>query len=342
MKKLSVSFSLLICVAFLCFVQSVSAQADDICGEQGGGFIRNRNTAAVYGIVTLRGYPANTKPKVTITLSDSQSRNHRTFPGDSGKFCFRDINGSGGIIFIEVDGQEMSRHNIPNVGPSSYRQDFDVVNPNAAQLTGSGSMPTPSNYLRNAENTKLFEAAAAAEKSGKPDEVIRLLRQIVNNDPKDHYVWSTLATVYFNRDDMIAAESSYTSALVAKPDLTSAMIGLGKIYLVQKKHDLAIDILIKAVRADGTSAPAYRLLGESLLLAKKGSLAVDALNEAIRLDPIGQAECHLLLAKLYDLAGAKGYASTEYRLYLEKNPNYSEKKKFEKYIKDNPEPKENK
>lgn len=319
---------------FMLSVQDAAAQADMICGEQ-GGFVRRMSSSAVFGTVTFRGFNNTKKPRVTIRLIDSQSRHHRQFPDEAGNFCFRDINGSGGSISIEVDGSEQAKHNIPNIGPNAHRQDFEV----AESGLGSSTPAVIEHYPRNEANTKLFEAAAAAEKKGDHEAVIRNLREIVNNDPKDHIVWTTLAMVYFNRDDMIGAESAYTSALVAKPDLTSAMIGLGKIYLGQKKHDLAVDVLLKAVKADPTSAPAYRLLGESLLLAKKGSLAVDALNEAIRLDPVGMAECHLLLARLYDLAGIKGYASTEYRLFLKKVPDHPDKKKFERYIKDNPEPK---
>jgi hypothetical protein len=49
------------------------------------------------------------------------------------------------------------------------------------------------------------------------------------------------------------------------------------------------------------------------------------------------AESHLLLAVLYDRAGAKDLASREYRLFLSKVRDHPDQKKFEKYIKDNPE-----
>ena len=41
------------------------------------------------------------------------------------------------------------------------------------------------------------------------------------------------------------------------------------------------------------------------------------------------------LAKLYDLAGAKELAVKEYKNFLAKVPEHPDKKKFEKYIKDN-------
>ena len=62
-----------------------------------------------------------------------------------------------------------------------------------------------------------------------------------------------------------------------------------------------------------------------------------ALNKALELDPITMAECHLALAHLYELAGAKQLATKEYKEFLKKVPGYSDRKKLEKFINDNPE-----
>ena len=48
-----------------------------------------------------------------------------------------------------------------------------------------------------------------------------------------------------------------------------------------------------------------------------------------------KAEIHLRLAALYNAAGLKDKAVAEYKLFLEKVPQYSEKEKIEKYIKEN-------
>ena len=90
-------------------------------------------------------------------------------------------------------------------------------------------------------------------------------------------------------------------------------------------------------KTDPTSARAYRLLGEAYLQNKQGNLGLAALDRAIELDPQGMAECHLLKARLYDLAGAKHLASAEYRAFLAKVSDHPDKKKFEQYIQDNPE-----
>jgi tetratricopeptide (TPR) repeat protein len=112
---------------------------------------------------------------------------------------------------------------------------------------------------------------------------------------------------------------------------------MGQIRMAQKQYLAAIEILKHAASLDTKLARTFQLLGEAYLLSKQGTLGVAALNEAIRLDPQGMAECHLQIAHLYELAGAKQLAAKEYKLFLEKVPDHKDKKRLEKYIKDNPE-----
>ena len=114
------------------------------------------------------------------------------------------------------------------------------------------------------------------------------------------------------------------------------MISLGRVYLLQQRFEPAIEVLGSAVKFEPNAARAFQLLGEAYLMVKKGTLGAEALNEALRLDPVAMAECHLLLALLYDRAGIRHYASREYRMFLEKVPDHPDSKKFAKYIKENP------
>jgi cytochrome c-type biogenesis protein CcmH/NrfG len=111
---------------------------------------------------------------------------------------------------------------------------------------------------------------------------------------------------------------------------------MGQIRVEQKQYLAAVEILKHATSLDAKSARTFQLLGEAYLQNKQGSLGVAALSEAIRLDPTGMAECHLQIAHLYELAGAKQLAAKEYKLFLEKVPDYENKKRLEKFIKDNP------
>jgi Tfp pilus assembly protein PilF len=113
------------------------------------------------------------------------------------------------------------------------------------------------------------------------------------------------------------------------------MITLGRVYIAQVKTEPAIQILVKATTLEPKSAKAYHALGTAYLQAKKGSLGVDALNKAIELDPVGSAEGHLLMAVLYDRAGAKDLAAMEYKKFLEKVPEHKNKNQYKRYIDEN-------
>jgi len=93
-------------------------------------------------------------------------------------------------------------------------------------------------------------------------------------------------------------------------------MNLGKLRLATKNFESAIEPLTQAVTAKPTSAEANYFLGEAYLQIKKGSKAVGYLNEALRLDPIGMAEVHLWLALLYNGAGMKDKAASEYEQFL--------------------------
>ena len=92
------------------------------------------------------------------------------------------------------------------------------------------------------------------------------------------------------------------------------------------------------MKINSQSADANYFLGEAYLQIRKGSLAVGYLNEALRLDPLGMAAVHLQLAALYNGAGMKDKAVLEYEQFLKAKPNYSDRKKLEKYIAENKKP----
>lgn len=142
--------------------------------------------------------------------------------------------------------------------------------------------------------------------------------------------------MYFRSNSLDNVEAGYFKAIEIKANYFAALINLGKLYLSRKRLDDAILVLSSAVASNPASPEAHHYLGEAYLQAKKGSLAVPQLNEAIRLAPKEKAELHLRLASLYDAAGMKAKASAEYKMFLEKRPDYPERKQLEKFISDNP------
>jgi Tfp pilus assembly protein PilF len=93
--------------------------------------------------------------------------------------------------------------------------------------------------------------------------------------------------------------------------------------------------LSQAVKLKPDSPEANYQLGEAYLQIKKGSKGVVYLYEALRLDPIRMAEAHLRLATLYNAAGMKDKAASEYEEFLKKKPDYPDRKKLDQYITQN-------
>ena len=147
-----------------------------------------------------------------------------------------------------------------------------------------------------------------------------------------------MGTVDFLLKDNVEAERAYAKALTEEPSFILALINVGKLRLSEKKYDRAIEVLSKAVSLKPPSAEANYFLGEAYLGTKKGSKAVDYMNEALRIDPIGRAEIHLRIGAIYDNVGLKNLAAAEYEQFLKKRPDYSDKKKLEKYIGENKKP----
>jgi len=325
-----------LCVALLFSVNAWS-QASEICSDTGGGAPVWLNAKVVFGKVVLNGGDDVGRPlKVTVSVVNG-ARVLASMPVDqSGNYCFRDVDGSGATIIVEVEGREAGRETLESgTAPKMFRRDFELQLGRTTPKRPLISAKYP--YTRNDHNSKLYadaESALGAKDNKKAEQV---LKELVAADPKDFAAWSLLGSVYIEQENFPAAEKAFQSSLDTRADFAPAMMGIGRVYLVQKRVDDAIAMLLKATKAEPNSAMSFRLLGEAYLLARKGTLGVEALNEAIRLAPVPMAECHLLMALLYDRAGGKSLASREYRLFLEKVPNHPDKKKFEKYIQDNPE-----
>jgi Tfp pilus assembly protein PilF len=331
--------SALFCFSFslmLLMSPSVSAQADQICSEFGGGIMWS-NKSAVYGRVEIGGLSESAKlPKVTVALV-AQGRTLASMTvGRSGNYCFRDVNGAGGTLILTVEDTEFGRQDLPSGGlPSNqFRQDFAIDV--GGRTRRPGVISAKYSYKREGKNEELFTTASTHLREKKYDKALPLLEQIVATDPKDFAVWTMLGSIYSEMNNLGGAEAAYFKALEANAGYVVAMASLGQVFMGQKKLEPAIAILVRATEAEPEFARAHRLLGEAYLLSKKGTLGLESLYRAIEIDPKGMAECHLLAARLFESAGAKSYASREYKLFLEKVPEYSQKKALLKYIQDNP------
>ncbi len=328
-------------VSFLILSGPLFAQVDEMCRESGVGLPSLNSPFAnipyVFGRVELKGLGSNAKfPKVTVTLLDPQQTGKRLTIEKSGNYCFRKTSASGGSLVVEVDGVEVARRALPSFGPTQQREDFEIVASGNNRSAAPGIVSAKFSHPQNERTMELYRQAGEAEKVKDQKKLVETLRKIVEIDPADFIAWAKLGAVYFELNSLDDSQAAFKKSIETKVDYTPAWVNIGKVRVAKKEFESAIEIFKHAAELDPSSARTYQLLGQAYLQAKKGTLGAEALNKALELDPIGMAECHLLLAKLYDLAGAKNLASNEYRLFLSKVREHSDRSKFEKYIKDNP------
>ena len=327
-------FGFIFLVGFI-FASPLFAQMDDVSSATGMPI--PIGAPVIYGQVSIEGMPrGERRPIIFVSLLLSGTQIDRRPTDDRGYFFFLQEPRHGHSLLFEVDSSEVGRAYLTIGIGNRIRQDVSVDwrSLRGTSATKAGVLPANS-YPRDADAEKAFNKAMAAVKENKNGAAITLFKEMLVKDPKDYLVWTMLGTIYYSDKNFDDAAPAFTTALELKPEFMIARLNFGKMELGQKHFDKAIAILSRAVELEPGSADANQYLGEAYLQAKKGSLAVGFLNKAIELAPVQKAELHLRLAALYNGAGLKDRASTEYKLFLEKVPNHADKAKFEQYIKDN-------
>ena len=321
------------------FPTLVRAQVDDICREFGVIPSLDMPWAQVpylYGKIVLHGFDPAAKPKITVIFSDRDNPSKRISVSQTGAYCFK-RSGGGGSLVVEVDGVEVARRTLPTFGGAQQREDFDIYPNSPTQTVPPGTISAKFSHPRNDKTVDLYQKAATAERNKELDKATEFVKEIVTIDSDDFIAWSILGSLYYQQKSFDASDAAFRKSLALKIDYTPAWVNVGKLRVAQKQLEAAIEIFKHAASLDPQSARTYQLLGETYLEVKKGTLGVEALNRAIEIDPVGMADCHLTIARLYDLAGAKQHATREYKSFLKKVPDYPDRKKLEKYIKENPE-----
>ena len=252
-----------------------------------------------------------------------------------GRYRFNNLPSGVYDLVVELENNEVGRIRIELVSPLPIDQRQDISLELSAPLSAStkpASVSVEDFYQRMPANQKLFDRAQAATDKKKYAEAVVLFNELLANDPKDFQAWTELGTVYLIEQKPTEAEFAYIRAIDIRPKFFLGLMNLGRLRVMQKNFEGAIEPLTAAIDIQPTSADAHYYLGESYLQIKKGSKAVIYLNQAIKLDPIGRADVHLRLATLYNAVGLKDKAAIEYEEFLKKKPDYPESKKLRDYI----------
>jgi tetratricopeptide (TPR) repeat protein len=330
----------LIFFSLILFFGQANAQVDDICTE--AGFTPSLDSPFaqvpyIYGKITLIGYDSAAKlPNVSITMVDSNQSTNRWTIGKSGNYCFK-LSNKGTTLIVEVNGVEATRRTLATFGPAQQREDFEIHASQLEKGAPPGVVSAKFSHPPNPKTVELYKNTIEAESKKDHSKALEYLKEIVSIDPADFIAWAKLGLLQMEKDSLAEAEAAFRKSLELKVEYTPAWINMGLIRLNQKQFEAAVLVFQHAAELEPTSARIFQLLGEAYLQTKQGSLGVESLNKAIELDPIGMAECHLQLAHLYQLAKANKLATKEYKIFLTKVPNHPDKKKFEEFIKKNPE-----
>lgn len=250
-----------------------------------------------------------------------------------GRYRFNNVLTGEYDIAVEVETNEIARIRVSLGGTpgSDFRQDLEFEwKPTATGARNKvATISAADVYTRPSANESIFRKAQQAVDKKKYQQAVTLFRQIIEGDPQDFQAWTELGTAYLLQDKPDEAEKAYRRAAEVRPAFALALLNLGRLLVSQKKFEAATEPLSRALELQPQSGEANFLLGETYLQSKKGSKAVGYFNEAAKL---GRYEAHLRLAALYNAAGLKEKAATEYEEFLKKQPNYPDRKKLEQYI----------
>lgn len=258
----------------------------------------------------------------------------RQYVTAGGRYQFINLVAGQYELVVMLDHEVVARTRVeilPGPAQERVRQDLTL------EWTGDahdkpGSVSAADFYKRTDSNEKLFVRAREATDQKRYDDAIATLRELVTADPHDFQAWTELGTVYLFKQSYEESENAYVKSVTERPAFFLGQMNLGRLRILRKNYEGAIEPLTAAVNIHPTSADANYYLGESYLQIKKGSKGVVYLNEAIKLDPVGKADAHLRLATLYNAVGLKDKAALEYEAFLKVKPNYPERKKLEEYI----------
>ncbi len=302
-------------------------------GKRGG------SAPALIGTLTVKAKEGAKLPDsffVIVYRSDS-SEFGRQAVANHGDYRFTGISAGEWEIAVEGGGRSLGRlkFTLNSTSGGDVRQDLELQWRDSSGAASAGGISSLEAYKRQPESDALMKQAMAAHAKKDYANAADLLKKVVAADARDFEAWTELGSVLFAQGRAGEAEPAFRRALEEKPGYAVALLNLGKMQFGQKNFDAAITTLSQLTSAHPESAEGHRFLGEAYLRIKKGSKAVPELEEAARLDPDNQAEAHLSLAALYDAAGVKDRAAAEYEKFLAQKPNYSDKKKLEKYIREN-------
>jgi predicted Zn-dependent protease len=132
---------------------------------------------------------------------------------------------------------------------------------------------------------KEAERAQGLMAAGKPDEAIRIYRDLSRTSPNNQVLLLNLCVAEYTAKHYREAIASATAALKLKPDLLPARLFLGASYLELGESTMAIGSLELVIAADPRERNGRLMLGEALLGAGQPTAAADHFKAAAEMLP---------------------------------------------------------
>src|SRR6266851_3714591 len=193
-----------------------------------------------------------------ILYSDSGILVARQPTPNNGRYRFNNLNNGVYQLVVEMEGTEITRIRVDLRSPllRDLRQDIALEWRSSEKKSKPSFISVADSYVRSAANQSLFNQAGRATDRRKYDLAVKLLRQILKSDARDFQVWAELANVHFLQKHFTDAENEYLTALDTHPGFFLALLNLGRLELLQKRYDVAIEALTKALKIRSDSADA--------------------------------------------------------------------------------------
>lgn len=108
-----------------------------------------------------------------------------------------------------------------------------------------------------------------------------------------------LGRIYLEQKKYSKAINSFSKAMIEQPDNVDIYIGMGKAYFVQRNYEAAIELFSDVVKTQTNNAEAHRMMGLSYRKMGKHDQAIASLKKSIRYNP-KNADCQFILGLEYE------------------------------------------
>ena len=127
------------------------------------------------------------------------------------------------------------------------------------------------------------EAAFQAKKYG---DATAIFERYVSQKPKNVWGHYMLGLSAWKNGEAMKAEVSFEDALAIDPSHVKTLLNYSRLFIEQKRHDEAIELLTRAAEAEPESMVVYRLLGRTYAVKGETDKAVEAYTKAIEVNDL--------------------------------------------------------